>query len=48
MEPPKLNMLDTAGYAGSGGAIVSVLRFADAAVLVVSMPARVGSGTEQV
>ncbi|MBM3943883.1 MAG: elongation factor G [SAR202 cluster bacterium] len=44
----KLNVLDTPGYADYRGEVVSGLRVADAAVIVVSAAAGVEVGTEQV
>ena len=43
----KLNILDTPGYAEFLGECISALRVADAAILVVSAPAGVEVGTEQ-
>ena len=43
----KINLLDTPGYADFIGETVSALRVADAAVLVVSAPAGVEVGTQQ-
>jgi len=44
----KLNLLDTPGYADFLGEVASALRVADAAVVVISAPAGVEVGTEQV
>lgn len=43
----KLNLLDTPGYADYRGEVLSALRVADSAVMVVSAPAGVEVGTEQ-
>lgn len=43
----KINLIDTPGYADFLGEVVSGLRVADAAVLVVAAPAGVEVGTEQ-
>ena len=43
----KINVLDTPGYADFIGEVVSALRAADAAVLVVSAPSGVEVGTQQ-
>jgi elongation factor G len=43
----KLNLLDTPGYADYRGEVLSALRVADSAVIVVSAPAGVEVGTEQ-
>jgi elongation factor G len=43
----KLNLLDTPGYADYRGEVMSALRVADSAVIVVSAPAGVEVGTEQ-
>lgn len=43
----KVNIIDTPGYADFRGEVIAALRVADAAVIVVSAPAGVEVGTEQ-